>query len=187
MTTSATTTARIARLGLGVLTGVLIAVGGTSAGQAAAAGGPFVNAIYSSSATVCVDVPGGTTDVNRNLVPAACASTAEQQFTFTPVHDASNQQPNTYVVVNQASGLCLVKFRYAIRQVNCFGSNPYPPSYTWVLNAVDASAHRYQFVPGYVGTDLGRCMAVGTSSTMLPTPFCDITDPTQAWTLVGMS
>jgi Ricin-type beta-trefoil lectin domain-like len=178
-----TTTARIARLGLGVL----IAVGGTPAGPAAAADGSFVSAIYSSSANVCVDVPGGTTDVNRNLVPAACASTVEQQFTFTPVHDANNQQPNTYVVVNQASGLCLVKFRFEIRQAKCFGSSPYPAAQTWVLNAVDASAHQYQFVPGYVGTDLGRCMAVGTTSTVLPTPFCDITDPAQAWTLAGMN
>jgi hypothetical protein len=30
-------------------------------------------------------------------------------------------------------------------------------------------------------------MAVGATRTLPPTPFCDLTDPAQAWTLAGMT
>jgi hypothetical protein len=157
---------------------------GTPSAQAA---GPVTSTIYSPSAKVCVDVPGGTTDDNRNLVPATCNGSAEQQFTFTPVHDANNTQPNTYVVVNRASGLCLFKFRFEIRQANCAGVSPYPAGWTWVLYPLDPAAHTYLFVPGYTTPAIGRCLAVGATTSLLPTPFCNAADPAQAFVVTGLS
>jgi len=168
---------------LSVLAAVALGAGQQSAAHAGPTGG-FVSTIYSPSARNCIDVPGGTTDINVNLVGAPCSSAPEQLFTFVPETDPNNGLAG-YILVNHASGLCAVKFRFELRQSNCAGVSPVPSGWIWRLLPVASSAHEYLLEPTYVGaTATGRCMSAGTA-TVVYTPFCDPADPAQVMVLAA--
>lgn len=159
---------------------------GSGPAAAQAASGSFVTTIYSPWANTCVDVPGGTTDINTKLIGAACSSSAEQQFTFVPETDPNNGLAG-YSLFNHASGLCAVKFRFEVRQNDCAHANPVPGAWIWRLIPVDPAAQKYLLEPTYVGaTAQGRCMQGGTATSVY-TPFCNTGDASQVLVLAGMA
>ena len=121
------------------------------------AGAGFDSSIFSAFTNSCVDVLNGTTDVNSYIGTAACASSTEQQFTFLPSADPSTPLPNTYILVNKASGLCLVKFRYGVRQRDCATATPSNGN-AWELLPLDPAAHTYQLRVASSSTFPGACL-----------------------------
>jgi hypothetical protein len=95
-------TGLIPRHGAGKLTATLVVTSAsllalsTAPANATPPNGPIRNAAYSQ----CIDAPGGALNVRLKLV--ACSSSGTQQWTFLPTGAA-----NTYVIRNQASGLCM--------------------------------------------------------------------------------
>jgi len=171
-----------------VLAAVALGAGPAAAQVAqtpAVAAGSFVSTIYSPAGHNCLDVPNGTQDINANLIGAACTSSPEQLYTFIPETDPNNGLAG-YILVNHASGLCAVKFRFEVRQADCVNENPIWSSHIWRLLPVDPATQKYLLEPTYVGaTAAGRCMGTGTG-TIVPTPFCDPTDATQIMVISGI-
>ena len=150
--------------------------------------GAFTSTIYSAATGTCVDVPGGTTDINANVVGASCSGAAEQNFSFQPV---AGQPAGTYNVVNAASGLCLAQFRFGIRQNDCLHTIPESTGQMWTLLTVDASAHEFVFEPtNQVGDTAFRCMgatSTGPETAVLGKPFYTAGTPGDVFTVVGLS
>ncbi|MEY9931605.1 hypothetical protein ABH926_006254 [Catenulispora sp. GP43] len=161
-----------------------IGIGAGAARPAAA----FSSTIHSAATGTCVDVPGGTTDVNANVVGVACSGAAEQGFSFQPV---AGQPAGTYNVVNAASGLCLAQFRFGIRQSDCLHTIPESTGQMWTLLTVDAAAHEYVFEPtNQVGDTPYRCMgatSTGPGTAILGKPFYTAGTPGDVFTVVGLS
>ncbi|MCU1684054.1 MAG: hypothetical protein JWQ81_4793 [Amycolatopsis sp.] len=148
-------------------------------------GEDFSSTIYSASTKSCVDVPGGTTDVNTDVRGRTCDGAAEEKFRFQQVPGRS---ADTYDVVNAASGLCLAQFRFGVRQRNCLIPVPYDPVLDmWTLVPLDAAATEFQFTrTSDAGAGLGRCLAAhATPSPVLRLDFCNKTDPAQSFTRTG--
>jgi hypothetical protein len=146
----------------------------------------FTSTIYSAATHSCVDVPGGTTNINANVVGSTCSNAAEQQFSFQPV---AGQAAGTYNVVNAASGLCLAQFRFGIRQSDCLHTTPESTGQMWTLLPVDAAANQYAFEPtDQVGDTPFRVMDATFNSVgqvVLGKPFYVAGTATDTFTLTG--
>lgn len=89
--------------------------------------------------------------------------------------------------VDEASGLCLFKFRFGVRQSACQPGTA-TPYQSWTLVTVDAAAKQYQFVPTYqFGNTTYRCMGAVTvtGGIALQTPFCS-SIPADSFTVAGI-
>lgn len=169
-----------------VLSGVA-ALTAAVAVPAAAATAPaaFTSVIKSASTTSCVDVPGGTTDINVNVVGRACTGRAEQAFQFKPVAG----QPETFLVVNQASGLCMAPSRFNVRQATTCTFPPPNTNYPmWVLRPINATAHTFELEPaGQQSSTMPRCVDAhvvsGTTDRSLTLDYCDSNVSTEVFTL----
>lgn len=134
---------------------------------AAAAATPVTSTIFSAATNSCVDVPGGTTDPNTALYGQPCTGTAEQQFTFQPV----SGRTNTYRIVNQASKICMVQYRFGVRQRNCLTAVPYDPVLDmWTLIPVNTTTHTYRFQTTSSTGPSARCIAVHPTPNGYPGP-----------------
>jgi len=171
--------------GLG-MTGLLGA--GVVAPATAAAASSFTSTIYSAAIKSCVDVPGGTTDINTNLVGKTCSGAAEQRFTFTPVAGHAN----TYTLINAASKECAHNYRLNVRQQSCSSPAPNPSWDKWVLLPVNASAHQYQLEPADYAGDGKYARVVGAHPAPpgYPTPILTLdlintADPAQTFVIAA--
>lgn len=115
---------------------------GTLTVQALPVPGSFVSTIYSASTTSCLDVPGGSKDVNQQVLGFACNSSAEQTFTFTPLPNRAG----AYTVMNTASTLFMTQYRFGVRQ-NTFSDSVSPWYGVWTLRPVNVAAHQYLLEP----------------------------------------
>lgn len=149
--------------------------------------GTFTSTIYSAATKSCVDVPGGTTDMNTDLVGTGCSGAAEQRFSFTPV----SGQPHTYTLRNAASRECAHNYRYSIRQDSCSFPASNPAWDQWLLLPVNTAAHQYRLEPAlYAGSSSFRVLAAhpapaGSSSRILTLDYLNRADPAQTFVLAG--
>lgn len=174
------------------LTGLLVAgalaPAGTATAATAATAGTFTSTISSAATRSCVDVPGGTTDINTNLVGRTCSGAAEQQFTFTPV----SRQAGTYTIVNAASRECAQRYRFSVRQNSCAFTPSSPTWDEWVLIPVNAAAHQYQLEPASYGGSGSSARVVGAHpapsgypSPILTLDLVNSADPAQTFVIAG--
>lgn len=167
------------------LTGLLVT--GAVAPASAATTGTFTSTIYSAATRSCPDVPGGTTDINTDLVGRTCSGAAEQRFTFTPV----NGRPHTYTLVNAASRECAQPYRFSLRQRSCSFPATDPTWDQWVLLPVNTAAHQYRLEPAsYAAGGSVRVVAAhpapaGSSSRLLTLDYLNSADPAQTFVLAG--
>ena len=161
---------------------------GVAAPASAAAASSFTSTIYSAAIKSCVDVPGGTTDINTNLVGKTCSGAAEQRFTFTPV----TGHAGTYTLINAASKECAHNYRLSVRQQSCSLPASDPSWDDWVLVPVNASAHQYQLEPADYAGDGSSARVVGAHpapsgypSPVLTLDLINITDPAQTFVIAG--
>ncbi|MCO5999347.1 RICIN domain-containing protein [Actinoallomurus rhizosphaericola] len=123
------------------------------------AAGEIVTRMYAPASNTCIDVWGGTTDINQNIGTAPCQNTQEQQFTLIPVPVSGFS--HTYRILNAASNLCLAPFRFEVRQGDCL--HPIVQNQdVWAFLPAGA-AHQY-VLTNYLGTGQGRCMALHPTS-----------------------
>lgn len=155
------------------------AVGGTGRTAAAAAAGEFVSRMYAPASDTCVDVWGGTTDINQDIGTASCQDIREQRFTLVPVPVSGFSV--TYRLLNAASDLCLAPFRFEVRQGDCL----HPTVENQDVWAFLPAGPPHQYVlTNYLGSGKGRCMAVHPTSPPSATrsilrDWCDTGDSSQ--------
>lgn len=170
------------------LTGLLVAGVVAPASAATGSTGKFTSSIYSAATTSCVDVPGGTTDSNTDLVGSRCSGAAEQKFRFTPV----SGKPHTYTLRNAASRQCTEPYRFSVRQRSCSFPASDPTWDRWVLLPVDTAAHTYRLEPASYAAGGGSVRVIaahpapaGSSSRILTLDYLDSADPAQTFVLTG--
>ena len=172
----------------GLLVAASCALGAVSVAAGAATPEAFTSTIQSRSTTSCVDVPGGTKDINTDVVGRACVGSAEQSFRFKPV----TNRPGTYRIVNQVSGLCMAPYRFGVRQASmCTYPAPNTTFPMWDLLPVNAAAHTFQLEPtSQEGSTMPRCVTAyvvgGTMDRDLVLDFCDNGNPAQVFTIPGL-
>ena len=171
-----------------VLSAALAATAAQAATGPAASSGS-TSTIYNPATHSCAEVPGGTTDINTNVVSAPCTGTADQTFSFQPVAGAP---AGTYNIVNQASGLCIFQYRFGVRQNNCLASSPENTAYEWNLQPVSAAQKKYVLEPtNQAASSLPRVLQAIPASSGNPTPpltlaFYSAGTAQQQFTLAGL-
>ena len=156
--------------------------------SASAAPPAFTSTIQSRTTSSCFDVPGGTTDINTDVVGRACTGSVEQRFRFEPVA----ARPGTYRIVNRASTLCLAQYRFGVRQApTCTYPPPNVTYPMWDLDPVNAAADTFQLEPtSQEGSSMPRCVDVhvvtGSADRALALDFCADNTPAQVFTIPGI-